>query len=568
MTLPRGGGGQSVEKPTFAEFMRHFVRVPDDRTGRVGPIQPHREQQRLIAAVDAIDPATGLRRFREFALSWPRKLGKSTTDAALGLWALTSDPFASDREVAILSSDLAQSRDSVFLHVRRIVSRHPWLKKHVRLLATEAVFKDDSGEHVLRVLPRDSRGLHGLNLSCLISDETWVHDSWDLLEGVSPSPSRVAPITVWSSYAGLRSQRRPSVPWFDVLSRARAGDDPQVFCSHVEGREQVIGLVPWLNAAWLDRMERQFSAVPSKARRLALNIWPTGADSDSFLTDDEIRDAIDPHHVEPVGPDPGCRYVLGIDVGVTHDRCAIALTHIDPRGKLVVDALRYWSGSRAKPVDLPLVESVLEDLATRFKAPIHGDSWQFTLMGQRLQKRGLRVVTHTVEVARLDSYATIAKTAFRDRLIVIPPDPTLREELENLVGEEMRRRDKVRFTSGPGAHDDGLMAIMLSTESAISWREHGGQLRVYHTELGRKRMAAIDHCRAGMLHRCPLITDPSAHAGCGRCAAYVSASEARDAHVRAGGEWQPLPLFTSEHLYDCDLIREARMQAVLSSLCL
>src|SRR5262245_58096869 len=121
--------------------------------------------------------------------------------------------------------------------MRQMRGRNPWLAKHVRLLATEAVYTDGEGvEHVLRVLPRDPRGIHGLNLSCLIADEVWTHDTWDLLEGVSASPARRNPIALWGSYAGLRHQRKPGNPWFDLLTRAQQGDDSRIVLSHTEGR--------------------------------------------------------------------------------------------------------------------------------------------------------------------------------------------------------------------------------------------------------------------------------------------------------------------------------------------
>lgn len=296
MTTPNG--------LTFAGFLESFVRVRDPLTNDTGPLRPHPEQRRLITALDARDGAG--RQFREFVLSWPRKAGKSATDAAIALYCLTSDPFETDREVAILSSDLQQSKDAVYAAVRRMVRAHPWLRERVKLLGTSATYTDEAGvEHRLMVLPKDPRGIHGLNLSALISDETWVHDSWDLLEGVSASPARRSPITVWSSYAGLRHQRQNGTPWFDILTRAQAGDDPRLFYSHITGRDGALS-IPWVTEEWLDRLARQFQHVPSKYMRLALNQWASG-DAGSFLTAAEVHDAIDRARTGAVlGPAAGC----------------------------------------------------------------------------------------------------------------------------------------------------------------------------------------------------------------------------------------------------------------------
>jgi phage terminase large subunit-like protein len=144
---------------TFAAFLASFIRVRDPQTGVIGPLRPHAEQVRLFSALDARDE-TGGRQFREFVLSWPRKAGKSATDAALGLYLLTSDPFEEDREVAILSADLRQSKDATFAAIRKMIARNAWLRERVRPLTTECVYKDENGiEHVLRVLPKDPRGI-------------------------------------------------------------------------------------------------------------------------------------------------------------------------------------------------------------------------------------------------------------------------------------------------------------------------------------------------------------------------------------------------------------------------
>ena len=154
--------------------------MPDETSPRLVPLAHHREQQRFIDAVDARDPS-GIRIYREYVLSSPKKGGSPTTAAAFGLWALVGDDLAQDREVIIVASDLAQAADIVFSTACKLVQRHPWLQKHLKVGSTEissseTVVDPATGgrykqSHVLRALPRDVRGLHGLNASCTIYDE-------------------------------------------------------------------------------------------------------------------------------------------------------------------------------------------------------------------------------------------------------------------------------------------------------------------------------------------------------------------------------------------------------------
>ena len=525
---------------SFGEFLQEFIRVRDPLTNALGPLRPHAEQQRLIAAMDARD-ASGGRQLREAVLSWPRKAGKSATDAAIALYLLTSDPFEQDREVAILSSDLQQSKDAVYAAVRRMVRAHSWLRDRVTCRRTEATYRDEAGaEHVLRVLPRDPRGIHGLNLSGLIADEVWVHDSWDLLEGVSPSPARRNPITIWSSYGGLRHQRQPGNPWYDVLTRAQAGDDPRLFCSHISGRE-ALRAIPWITDEWIDRMARQFAHVPAKYQRLVLNQWATG-DAGSFLTAAEVADAIDRGRSGlPIGPAPGC--TIGVDLGLSHDTCAIVASRVDDQMRLVVEAVEIYRGTPSKPVSLMMVEDRIVALASALGArKIVGDRWQFQLLAERLSARGLAVQQVTSDAARLDKWATNLKRWFATRAVRIPQHADLIEQLEGLEGEELRRRDRIRFTATGHHRDDAAIALCLSVTDGAA-------------NVGRQRMAEIDSCiladHIGAAPACYLWTPigrPPSDPICRQCAANLSTKAAHRAHVERNGEAIDLRTFVARGL--------------------
>jgi hypothetical protein len=139
--------------------------------------------------------------------------------------------------------------------------------------------------------------------------------------------------------------------------------------------------------------------------------------------------------------------------------------------KLIVDAVRFWRGTRQRPVSIMAVEDSIIELSKRFWiARCVLDQWQSSYLSERLNQRGLiETFTVAVDPARLDRMATQLQRVFAARQIRIPRHPELVEQLETIQGVEQRRRDLVRFTSGSGQdagrHDDIIVALALSMES-------------------------------------------------------------------------------------------------------
>ena len=70
-------------------------------------------------------------------------------------------------------------------------------------------------------MPKDIRGLHGTNHTMAVFDELWGAETSDVLESLAVSPARNSPLTIYASYAGLLSQQRAGVPWFDIMQRVQ-----------------------------------------------------------------------------------------------------------------------------------------------------------------------------------------------------------------------------------------------------------------------------------------------------------------------------------------------------------
>lgn len=461
-------------------FAETFIRVPDLQSKRIGRIPLHGGQVAVLRALGEHDGA-GLRRIRELLLHWFRQSGKSTLDAILALYGLTADPFHTDRLVVLAATDEEQGL-RVFHAARRMAARHPSLSGQIRFLSKEAVYVSDDGnghrsEHLLRVLASgDVRGAHGLTPSLTIIDEVWTQDDYDLIEPLTQSPARVCPLTVYSSYSGLRSQQRPGVPLYDLLQRARAGDDASFHYSYM-GKAQWF-TVPWVTAEWIARLRRQLGAAPARFIRLVENrVAPA---DDAFVTDDELAAAMDPAWIEPTHGAPGTLYVGGADLGLMRAWSGVVVGHVDAGGVFVVDALRSWKASTGRPVSLEAVEAEILTLAARFPLapPRDGaggfrmDPWQGALLAERLERHGVPVVLEPITAARVDQLVTRLKGAFSGRLLRFGGHLVeLREQLEGLTVTEGKARGLLRFqadgkAAGPARFTDLVFALALAVEAA------------------------------------------------------------------------------------------------------
>jgi hypothetical protein len=103
----------------------------------------------------------------------------------------------------------------------------------------------------------------------------------------------------------------------------------------------------------------------------------------------------------PQEPKPVWRYVIGVDLGLKNDRTAVAVCHAERAsgdeesplvgGRVVLDRLQVWQGSRLRPVQLDDVENWVAEAAARYyPAQVVLDPWQSAGLSQRLMARGVR----------------------------------------------------------------------------------------------------------------------------------------------------------------------------------
>jgi hypothetical protein len=128
----------------------------------------------------------------------------------------------------------------------------------------------------------------------------------------------------------------------------------------------------------------------------------------------------------------------------------------------VVDHLERWAGSRRRPVQLVDVESRLVSLSAEFNgAEVYGDPDQFLGTLQALNRRRVRAKEWPFTTSSVGQVATALVQAFRNRQIVVPDSPGLKDELLRVRLRESSP-GVTRLDHDRSGHDDQAVTIGMA----------------------------------------------------------------------------------------------------------
>jgi len=193
-------------------------------------------------------------------------------------------------------------------------------------------------------------------------------------------------------------------------------------------------------------------------------------------------------------PDPDKVYYVHADLAQKHDKCAVAIAHVDKWVNVqvikdyqqispivVVDAVAYWEPKVEGPVNLSEVKQWIQNLRRLgFNIGlVTFDRWQSFDIQNELQAVGMR--TETVSVAK-KHYEDMAMLVYEQRL-VMPAIELLFEELTEL---KIMKNDKVDHPRKKSK--DLADAVCGSIFGAISYTPRDQNLEVeVHTFRGQPR---------------------------------------------------------------------------------
>lgn len=320
----------------------------------------------------------------------------------------------------------------------------------------------------LEVIPADAASSYGLRGSLFVCDEL---TQW-------PSANR----EVWTSILSAT----PKVPGCRLVVLASAGD-PAHWSYQVRERARVSpawrlneidGPVPWVDEAAL--VEQRALLTDSQYARLHLNKWT--ASEDRLVSIEGLHAAVT--LAGPQDYQPGNLYRIGVDLGLRHDRTAIAICHAERAiGKartrrVVLDRLIVFAGSKEDEVRLGEVEETLLEAWRQYgRPPIRLDPWQGIGLAQRLRSRGVTVQEWSYSAQRYGAIASTLYTLLRDGLLDLYPDDELMDELANVRLQETLP-GLVRVQHDPGRHEDRCVALGFAAVALLEKPFGGGGLQV------------------------------------------------------------------------------------------
>ncbi len=193
---------------------------------------------------------------------------------------------------------------------------------------------------------------------------------------------------------------------------------------------------------------------------------PTFSSDRFFRQEDKIRNAMNIRNPldqyrrfdESFVPDPDKTYYIHADLAQKHDKCAVAIAHVEKWVNIqigrdyqqvmpivVVDAVAWWEPKVEGPVNLSEVKQWIQNLRRLgFNlGMVSFDRWQSFDIQNELKQVGIR--TETVSVAK-KHYEDMAMLIYEDSL-VMPAIDLLFEELTELKIVKQNRVDHPRKSS-------------------------------------------------------------------------------------------------------------------------
>ncbi|GAC1618315.1 MAG: hypothetical protein NVS9B1_27460 [Candidatus Dormibacteraceae bacterium] len=304
-------------------------------------------QRELLDDMFELDPETHLRKYRIAVIGMPRKNGKSTLLAGLGLFFLLMDRERG-AEVYAAAGDRKQA-SIIFSESKRMITASPELRP---MLTPRMHHIEGPDNAIYRVLSADAALQQGLNPSAVLFDELHVQPNGDLWDALTlGSGTRRQPFFVAITTAGF-DEESLCFRLYEYGRKVNRGevDDPSFFFRWWEPpkgadhrkRSTWIAANPALNPALGKPFlkEDDFTAAvrttPESAfRRFRCNQW-VQAES-LWLPPGTWEACRSDRRLDPKLP-----LAVGIDLARIHDTTAVVAAQKQPDGVVVVRA-RFWA---------------------------------------------------------------------------------------------------------------------------------------------------------------------------------------------------------------------------------
>ena len=440
-------------------------------------------QKDLLRDIYLLDDE-GRRQHRTYLLGLPRKNGKTSLAAALGVYHLIADS-ADTAPVAIAAAGDRQQARLVHDEVKRMIQASPDLAAACTVYRNEVISHRNGG--TFRCVSADAGLQQGLNPSFVVVDEYHVHKTAELFDALTlGSATRAQPLTIVISTAGF-DLTSPLGRLYRYGSKVAAGevDDPSFGMTwHGPGDNEDYdhkdpetwarfnpAYAHFMNSAEFESAFKRTAEAPFI--RYRLNGW-TKAES-SWLPAGVFEALGSDRRLEP-----GERIVLGVDAAWQSDSTAVIACSVDdPRHLEVVGLWEKPEGMAEMAWRTPVAEvkaCIVEAFEKFTVVECAADPWRFEQSLAELADEGYPIIEFpTGSIQRMTAATQAMFDAISDAEVSHTGDPALVRHFRNAVLRE-DSRGGARITKdrrGSVKKIDAAVAAIIAHHRAISWRDEG-----------------------------------------------------------------------------------------------
>lgn len=248
----------------------------------------------------------------------------------------------------------------------------------------------------------------------------------------------------------MSTPRWPSGYWYDLCERAASGRVATMRHWHYSTAE----VNPSIPAA---ELEEERLADPQSFAREYMAEFVSGVGA--ALAPELVRAAVEQGRGD-LAPQPGVRYVIALDPAYTGDRFAAIVGHRRPDGRVVVDRVTSWKGSKAAPVQIDPTLDEIAGLAAAYNgARVLTDQYSSQTIIQGLDKRGVRVeAAPWTNDSKVSALGALRRVLYGSAL-ELPDHRELITELTNLE-QRPTPSGRPRIAAPPGSHDDFATCLL------------------------------------------------------------------------------------------------------------
>lgn len=422
----------------------------------------------------------GLRQYSLALISTPKKNSKSTMASMVANYFLfQGEDFG---EIIVTSNSRDQSSWIVFDKLKKSLLMNPYQYREAEI--TDDFIRIKKTGTVARIIAPNYRTASGSNPSLTIFDELWAYDrqlSYKFWDELTESPARKQPLALVVSYAGFEEE---GLLW-DLYQRGMKGKSKDYFFYWTNSNP-----ASWVTKKYLRNQRNKPGMRANTFLRLHENRWVSS--ESSFIDIQDWDGCVHQEHHSLLPGDRSKNIYLGVDIGISHDCCAVVGTYRE-RSQVKLAFYRLWKPTRKQPIDLEAVEDYIKGLKSNFSIrEVRYDPYQFHRSAQALRAEGLRMVEYPQTTDRLTSMSQNLYDLIKDGNLVLYRDKDFRDHAQKATAKEGQRGWRI-VKKKSSYKIDLIISLAMSCQGTVESPADSGQRPRWIEGASREHLSVRDY---------------------------------------------------------------------------